>query len=295
MRSTWRTRGSARPETSRRRAGSVDPDLARNAAALGAAVFVVGCSFGAIATAAGISPRLSVAMSVLVFAGGSQFAAVAIVASGGSALVAALAGVLLNARHLPFGLAVSDVLGKGVARRLVGSHLLVDENVASALAETDPRRRRVAYWATGVTLFVSWNVAVPIGAVAGARLGDPAALGLDAAFPAALLALLLPSLRHPRARAVAAGGAVIAVAATPLLPAGVPVLLALAAVPVALLVRRKPAPRDGAAQGDAAQGDAARGDAAQGDAAQGGAATQDQAGWGDGRPGAELAAQGGQP
>ncbi|MQA23952.1 MAG: branched-chain amino acid ABC transporter permease [Micromonosporaceae bacterium] len=235
MRSIWRT---------------VDPDLARNAAALGAAVFVVGCSFGAIAAAAGLSPWLAVAMSVLVFAGGSQFAAVAIVATGGSALLAAVAGVLLNARHLPFGLAVGDVLGRRWATRLVGSHLMVDENVAYALAESDPRRRRVAYWTTGATLFVSWNIAVPVGAVAGARLGDPAALGLDAAFPAALLALLLPALRNRRARAVAAGGAVIALAATPVLPAGVPVLLALVALPVALFARPAPVPRGDTTPGE---------------------------------------------
>lgn len=233
-----------------------DPDLVRNAAALGAAVFVVGCSFGAIASAAGMSPWLAVAMSVVVFAGGSQFAAVAIVASGGSALVAALAGILLNARHLPFGIAVSDVIGKGWLRRLVGSHLLVDENVAATLAETDPRRRRVAYWATGAVLFASWNAGVPVGAVAGAWLGDPAALGLDAAFPAALFALLLPSLRNRRARAVAVAGAVIALAATPVAPAGVPVLLALAALPVALLARRRnPArPASGSDPALAAQG-----------------------------------------
>jgi 4-azaleucine resistance transporter AzlC len=228
MRSIWRT---------------VDPDLARSVGALAAAIVLVGGSFGAIATAAGLPVWLSVAMSVLVFAGGSQFAAVALVASGGSPLVAALAGVMLNARHLPFGLAVGDVLGRGWLTRIVGSHMMVDESVAFALAEPDPRRRRVAYWTCGIALFVAWNTGTVIGAYAGSRLGDPTALGLDAAFPAALLALLLPSLRDVRARTVAAAGAAIALTATPWLPAGVPVVLALAALPVALVVRRSPARR----------------------------------------------------
>ncbi|MGH3747810.1 MAG: AzlC family ABC transporter permease, partial [Micromonosporaceae bacterium] len=153
-------------------------------------------------------------------------------------LVAALVGILLNARHLPFGVAIGHVLGKRLAARLVGSHLMIDESVAFALAEPDPRRSRVAYWTTGVALFVSWNVGVLLGALAGDLIGDPELLGLDAAFPAALLALLLPALRTTSARVVAATGAAIALAATPYVPQGVPVLLALVALPAALLTSR---------------------------------------------------------
>lgn len=133
--------------------------------------------------------------------------------------------------------------------RLLGSHLMVDESVAFALAQRDPARRRAAYWLCGGTLFVLWNLGVVVGAVAGKALGDPDAMGLDAAFPAAMLALLLPSLLPPRkevqdagelqrkaavTRKVALVGAVIALATTPVLPAGLPVLLALLAVGVAL-------------------------------------------------------------
>ena len=220
------------------RARYLDPDVARRVAPLAAAILLVGASFGAIADAAGVPLWLSVAMSVLVFAGGSQFAAVAMTASGGNPLVAAVAGILLNARHLPFGLAVGDVVGRGWFDRLVGSHLMIDESVAFALAETDQRRRRITYWTVGVSLFIAWNVGVPLGAYAGNRLGDPSTWGLDAAFPAALLALLVPSLKHPRARVVALGGAGVALATTPVLPNGIPVLVAMAAVPLAALVRR---------------------------------------------------------
>ncbi|WP_164013280.1 AzlC family ABC transporter permease [Pyxidicoccus trucidator] len=239
---------------------TVERALVRDVAAIAAAAGVVGVSFGAIAVAAGVSVWLASLMSVLVFAGGSQFMVVGVVAGGGSPVAAVLAGLLLNARHLPFGLVVSDVLGRTWPLRLLGSHLMVDESVAFALAQKDPARRRAAYWLCGGTLFVAWNVGVLVGALAGRALGDPDALGLDAAFPAAMFALLLPSLRAspeekapaeggqdatgaaaPRsgnaaamARRVALVGALIALVTTPVLPAGLPVLLALLGVAVAL-------------------------------------------------------------
>jgi predicted branched-subunit amino acid permease len=111
--------------------------------ALAAASFVVGLSFGAIAVAAGESTLSAVVMSLFVFAGGAQFLAVGIVGAGGSAAAAVLAGLLLNARHLPFGLAIGDVMGRGPAR-FVGAHLLVDESMAFALGQEDPARRRRA-------------------------------------------------------------------------------------------------------------------------------------------------------
>lgn len=129
--------------------------------------------------------------------------------------------------------------------RLIGTHLMVDESVAFALAQQDPARRRAAYWLCGGTLFVAWNIGVLVGALAGRALGNPDALGLDAAFPAAMFALLLPSLRASAdtveskraaavARRVALVGAAIALVTTPFLPAGLPVLLALLGLAVAL-------------------------------------------------------------
>lgn len=205
---------------------TADPALVRNALAIAAAAGVVGISFGAIAVASGLPMWAAIVMSVLVFAGGSQFMAVGVLAAG-NPVAAVLAGLLLNARHLPFGLAVADAVGTSTAARLVGSHLLIDESVAFAMAESDPDRRRAAYWLTGGLLFVSWNIGTVLGAMLGAAAGDPATLGLDAAFPAGLLALALPSLRDPQTRRAAVAGAAIAVLATPFLPAGMPILLAL--------------------------------------------------------------------
>lgn len=228
MRSTWRT------------AFSVDRDLLRDAAALSAAVVMIGVSFGAIAVAAGVAPSLTIGMSLLVFAGGSQFLAVGVLSAGGAVAAAVAAGLLLNVRHLPFGLAVADAIGRGWPARLVGSHLLIDESAAFAVAQREPRRAAVAYWATGLVLFVAWNVGTVVGVLAGQAVGDPAVFGVDAAFPAALLALLLPSLRAAPGLRVAAAGAVLALLTTPLLPAGLPVLAALAALALAGRDRKAP-------------------------------------------------------
>lgn len=188
---------------------------------------LVGASFGAISVSGGLPLWVPIALSVLVFAGGSQFAAVGVVLSGGGALAAVATGLVLNARLLPFGFTVADVPDGPWWRRLVGAQLLTDETVAFALQQSDPRRRRAVYWLCGVALFVVWNVSVLLGALAGGLIGDTDAFGLDAAFPAVLLALVLPSLADRRTRTAAVAGAVVAVAATPFVPAGLPVLLAL--------------------------------------------------------------------
>jgi 4-azaleucine resistance transporter AzlC len=172
-----------------------------------------------------------------VYAGGAQFLAVGLVSAGGTALAIVLAGLLLNARHLPFGLAIgNETLGDSRWRRIVGSHILTDESVAFALAQDDPARRRRAFWLTGAALYVTWNVSSTIGAIAGSALGDPDTFGIDAAFPAALLALTLPSLKDKVSVRVAIAGAAIALVATPFLPAGLPVLLALLGLAFALPV-----------------------------------------------------------
>ena len=148
-------------------------------------------------------------------------------------VAAMLGGLLLNARHLPFGLAVSDLLAGGWLRRLVGSHLMVDEAVAFALAQPDRPRRRAAYWATGASIFVLWQAGTVAGVYLGGAVGDPARYGLDAAFPAALVALLLPRLREPAGLRVGLVAAVVAVAASFFVSPGLPVLLGLAGLLVA--------------------------------------------------------------
>jgi 4-azaleucine resistance transporter AzlC len=217
-----------------------ESSLLRDAAAIAAAMIAVGASFGAIAVAYGLPAWVPFLMSTVVFAGGAQFLAVGLLAAG-NPLAAVLAGLLLNARHLPFGLAVSGNLGPRLRDRLIGSHLMTDEVVAFTLRERDPVRRRRTYWLIGVTLFTSWNAGSALGVLLGGATGDPASLGLDAAFPAGLIALILPSLRDRDTRLVALSGAALAVLLTPVLPAGLPVLSALLGLFVLFVPRRKPA------------------------------------------------------
>lgn len=213
-------------------------EVRRDVALLCLADGLVGLSFGAIAVAGGLQAWVPVLMSLLVFAGGAQFAAVGVVLSGGGGAAAAVVtGLLLNLRLLPFGFAIADAPGRGLARRAVGAQVITDETVAFTIAADGPRERRAVFWACGIALFTCWNLGVLAGAIAGGAITDTDAFGLDAAFPAVLLALVLPALDGRRIRVAAAVGAVLAVASTPFLPAGLPVLTALAAL--AIVVGRR--------------------------------------------------------
>jgi 4-azaleucine resistance transporter AzlC len=225
------------------------------------AVWLIGLSYGAIAVASGFPVWFPAAQSALVVAGASEFLFIGIVAAGGNPLAAALAGLLVNARHLPYGLALPDVAGRGW-RRLLASHMMNDESVVFALAQDDLPAQRAAYWACGAGVLICWPGGAVLGALAGQFLRDTSAFGLDATFPAVILALIVPALRDrvtgdrvtgdrvtgdrvtgDRVTALAAVlGAVIALAATPFLPAGLPVLLALGGTLV--LLARRPAPAE---------------------------------------------------
>ena len=202
------------------------------------AVFFIGLSYGAIAVASGFPLWVPAALSVLVLAGASEFLFIGIVAAGGSPIAAALAGLLVNSRHLPYGLALPPgVTGRGW-RRLLGTHVMNDESVVFALAQPDLPAKRAAYWACGLGVLACWPGGAVLGGLIGSAVHDTNAFGLDAMFPAVILALIVKDLRDARTRRAALAGAAIALAATPFLPAGLPVLLALAAV---LLLVRAPA------------------------------------------------------
>ncbi|HEU4520868.1 MAG TPA: AzlC family ABC transporter permease [Thermoanaerobaculia bacterium] len=215
------------------------PSLLRDILAICAAIGVVGLSFGAVASAAGLSTGMAVALSLLVLAGGSQFLVVGVIAAGASPWAGVIGGLLINARHLPFGLAMSETVGNGRLRKLLGAHLLIDEVVAFARAQESAVRARAAYWACGLALAITWNASTLAGAWFGGTIPDPAAFGVDAAFPAALLALLLPGLRNdPEVRRVALSGSAIALAVSPFLPAGLPVLAGLSGLLLAKWEKR---------------------------------------------------------
>ena len=196
---------------------------------LGLAVGVFAIAFGVAAVSAGASVEQACAMSLLVFTGASQFSAVGVVAAGGSTAAALGGALLLAARHTVYGLTMSRRLSGSFGRRMIAAQLTIDESTAMAVAQRDPVAQRTAFWITGITIYVLWNLGTLLGALAGTAI-DPTTFGLDAAFPAGFVAMLSPLLRHRRGKLAAACGAVLCMVLIPFAPVGVPILCAALAV-----------------------------------------------------------------
>jgi 4-azaleucine resistance transporter AzlC len=205
-------------------------------------VVLFGASYGVLSRSAGFEPLAAVVMSATTFGGSSQFATVSVLDAGGTAAAAIGAAVLLNVRYGPIGLSAARALAGGRLRRLIEAQLVVDEAWALA-ARGGGRFDRGVLLGAGLLLYVAWVGGTAIGVVAGSALGDPKALGLDAAFPALFLALLVRQLHSRTAAAAALAGAAIALALVPLAPAGVPIIAATAACLVGLRGRRAPGRR----------------------------------------------------
>ncbi len=201
---------------------------ARAVAPLAVAVVGFGVSFGVLARAAGLGWLAPIVMSATTFAGSAQFAAVSILGDGGTVAAAVTAAILLNSRYGPIGVSVAPYLEGSTLSRLLHSQLVVDESWAVA-AEGDGRFDPRVLIGAGLVLYVSWLAGTAIGAFGGEALGDPSTIGLDAAFPALFLALLVPQLRGRRPVQAALLGGAIALALTPVAPAGVPIVAASAA------------------------------------------------------------------
>lgn len=200
----------------------------RDALGVAVATSAYGVSFGALAVAAGLDVWQTCVLSLVMFTGGSQFAFVGVVGAGGliAAPAAIASAVLLGVRNVAYGVRMAPVVGGGPLRRAVAAQFTIDESTAVALAQDGPRARRVAFWVTGVGIWIGWNASTLAGALLGDVLGDPRAYGLDAAAAAAFLALLWPRLRRRQAIAVGCAAAVVAIVLTPALMPGVPVLIA---------------------------------------------------------------------
>jgi predicted branched-subunit amino acid permease len=203
-------------------------DGIRTGIPFGIAAFLVGVSFGAVAEPV-MGAAAAIAMSVFVFAGGAQFGATAVLASGGSAVTAILAGIMLNARFLPMGVAVAGILRGGPLARALQGQTIVDASWAAAHQGGGRFDRNLLLGAT-IPQYPAWVLGTALGALGAGKLGDPKDLGLDAVFPAFFLALMLSEALSSRtATVVALTGAALALALTPLLPAGLPILLAASA------------------------------------------------------------------
>jgi 4-azaleucine resistance transporter AzlC len=191
------------------------------------AVAGFGISYGLLARSAGFSPAAAVLMSGTTFAGSAQFASASILEAGGTVAAAAVAAILLNLRYAPIGVSVAPIMTGGILRRLLFAQLVVDESWAIA-NRGDGTFDRGLLFGAGAALYGSWVMSTAIGVLGAEALGDPAALGLDAAFPALFLALLWPQVRDRRPLIAALVGAGIALALVPVAPPGVPIIAAAA-------------------------------------------------------------------
>ena len=198
--------------------------IIRDAIGIGLATGAYGVSFGAISIAGGLSLAQTSALSLLMFTGASQFAMVTLIGGGGSPLAGAATAVLLGTRNAFYGLRLAPVIGG--PRRAGAAQFVIDETTAMAVAAESDEAARLAFWATGAAVFTCWNLGTVIGALGAQAIPDPKTLGLDAAGPAAFLALLAPRMKGRHLWAVSVAAAVVALASVPVVPAGVPVLLA---------------------------------------------------------------------
>jgi len=206
--------------------------VVRDAVGIGVATGTYGLSFGALAAAAGLSlPQICV-LSSLMFTGASQFAMVGVIAAGGSPFAGAATATLLGTRNALYGLYLSSLLRLTGWRRVATAQLVIDESAAMAVGRQD-RPARLGFWTAGLAVFVCWNTATLLGAMGAQALSDPRSLGLDVVAPAAFLALLAPRMRGWEPWLVAIVAAGVVVLAVPVLPVGIPVLVA-ALVTVAL-------------------------------------------------------------
>ena len=203
--------------------------------AVGTATAAYGFSFGALSVASGLNVWQTCVLSLFMFSGGSQFALVGILASGGvPAGPAAIAtSTFLGLRNGIYSLRMSPIIGGPWIRRLTAAQLTIDESTAVALNQKAAHSQRVGFWATGLAVYVGWNVTTLLGALAGNLLGDVSKLGLDAVAAAAFVGLLWPRLRQLQAAVVAALAAVVATVLIPFAAPGIPVL---AAAGVAIIV-----------------------------------------------------------
>jgi predicted branched-subunit amino acid permease len=229
----------------------------RDAAGVSIATGAYAISFGAIALAGGLDFWQTMALSLLMFTGGSQFGLIGVVAAGGAPLAGAATAIMLGARNALYGLGLSELLALRRGRRLLAAQLVIDESTAMAIGRDSVRAGRLGFYATGIGVFLCWNLGTAVGVVGASWLSDPRLLGLDAAAPAAFLALLAPRLRGRETWAIALAAAAVALATVPFVPIGFPVLIAaLVGVLAGLRPRRNaattadgaheptPAPRD---------------------------------------------------
>jgi 4-azaleucine resistance transporter AzlC len=208
--------------------------VTRNAIGVGLATGLYGISFGALAVTSGFSFAQAQVLSLGLFSGASQFAVVGIMGAGGGALAAIATSSLLGIRNGLYALSLARVLKLSGIKKVFASHITIDESTAMSVANVDDEElSRWAFWATGISVFVFWNIATAIGAIGASLITDPKSFGLDAAVGAAFLALLWPRLINKQIRYIALSAALLAIILIPVVRPGLPVL---ASVLIAVII-----------------------------------------------------------
>jgi predicted branched-subunit amino acid permease len=185
-----------------------------------------GVAFGAAAVANGFSVLQSCLLSLLTFSGASQFAVIGVIGAGGSAISGIATASLLGFRNGLYGVLMAPILKVRGFKRLVAAHITIDESTGVSLSQEarGPEAMREGFWSTGFGVFIFWNLFTLAGALGAKAMGDPSAWGLDAAVPAAFLGLVWPRLKSSTDKTLAIIAAVFAIATTPFLPAGLPII-----------------------------------------------------------------------
>ncbi|MEU1319559.1 AzlC family ABC transporter permease [Streptomyces tibetensis] len=214
--------------------GKADRAVVRDALGVGVAVGLSGFAFGVTSAGSGLTLLQTCALSLLVFTGASQFALVGALAAGGSPFTAAAGAFFLGVRNAFYGLRLSQLLALPRVVRPFAAQWVIDETAAVTLAQPTRRAARLGFLVTGLSLYILWNLTTLLGALGAEAIGDTDAWGLDAAGPAVFLALLAPMLKTGTERAVAALAVLLGLGLLPVLPPGVPVLLAALAAPLVL-------------------------------------------------------------
>jgi predicted branched-subunit amino acid permease len=193
---------------------------------VGLATGLYGISFGAISVTAGLDFWQTMALSLLMFSGGSQFAFIGVIASGGGVLAAVLSSWMLGVRNGFYAIRLAPIMSLPTILKPLGAQLTIDESNAVSLSqEPDILKQRQGFWLTGIAVFVFWNLLTACGALLGSMIGDPADWGLDAAAGAAFLGLIWPSLAKSKLLVLAVVSAFTATLLSAFVPAGIPILL----------------------------------------------------------------------
>ena len=204
----------------------VSSPIFRDSLSVSFTVGAYGVAFGAAAVANGFSVLQSCLLSLLTFSGASQFAVIGVIGAGGSAISGIATASLLGFRNGLYGVLMAPILKVRGFKRLVAAHITIDESTGVSLSQEarGPEAMREGFWLTGFGVFTFWNLFTLAGALGAKAMGDPSAWGLDAAVPAAFLGLVWPRLKSSTDKTLAIIAAIFAIATTPFLPAGLPII-----------------------------------------------------------------------